>query len=61
MYSLVEVQCSLDESQVPAYSGGKPCDPQEGPNMGEVSEGKMFWEALSKRSVTESETLIVSS
>lgn len=50
MYSLVEVQRSLDESQVPAYSGGKPCDPQEGPNMGEVSEGKMFWEALSKRS-----------
>lgn len=50
MYSIVEVQRSLDESQVPAYSGGKPCDPQEGPNMGEVRADKMFWEALSKHS-----------
>lgn len=40
MYSLIEVQCGLDQSPVAAYRGGKPCDPQQGPHMGEVRENR---------------------
>lgn len=31
-----EIQRGTDQSQVPVDSCGKPCDPQQGPHLGEV-------------------------
>lgn len=33
---MLEIQCGHDKSQIPVDSCGKPCDPQQGPHLGEV-------------------------
>lgn len=35
-----EIQRGHDQSQVPVDSCGKPCDPQQGPHLGEVSQSR---------------------
>lgn len=38
--STAEVQRGPDQSQVPVDSRGKPCDPQQGPHLGEVRRSR---------------------